>query len=87
MFCRHFTDSSTHYCQMARRRAAPAQSEAIESSDGGSSQAEAGNSDSLYSDPNVDEQELKADQNRGARGRPRKVCCSAWARVSCCDPE
>lgn len=54
-----------------------AQSEAIEGSDGGS-QAEAGNSDSLYSDANVDEQELKAEQHRGARGRPRKVCCNAW---------
>jgi hypothetical protein len=67
---------------MARTRA---QSEAIESSDGGS-QAEAGNSDSLYSDANVDEQELKAEQNRGARGRPRKVCCNAWARVETAAP-
>jgi hypothetical protein len=64
---------------MVRTRAACAGSESDGTSDTGGSQAEAGQSDSVYSDPNVDEAELKAEQNRGIRGRPRKVC---WAACS-----
>jgi hypothetical protein len=65
---------------MVRTRAACAGSESDGTSDTDGSQAEAGHSDSVYSDPNVDEYELKAEQNRGIRGRPRKAAGRPFAK-------